>query len=516
MSLRLGTGFGASAMTLGGVLFFAQVSPAETLGDAIALAYATNPALLAARAELRATDERYVQAQAALGPTVTATAGGTNEDAAVTQVNVLGKPATTQDHTRNYTADVTARQTLYDGGQLSSAVTAARAEVLAGRQSLHKVESAVLDDVITAYVDVVLSRQLLDIARQNVEILDEQNAETLAKVKVRDLTITDQFQSQARLLAARIHLNQTRAQLSQSEAKYLSKVGQLPGELSPPPDLPGVPPAVDAAFNAAERAAPDYLLARYTELASRARVREAKGAYGLQVSLSYRLARGPVADYLARTNIYSSVGTVTVSKPIFTSGAQSSRVREAQQTNYSDSLKVDDSLRQTLLGVADSWTSLVSARATLRDLVDQLAAEKAAFEGSKAEQRVGIRTTIDLLNAEQEYQNTKEALAQKYRDEYVDRASLLEAMGVLTLELIEPDMSAYRPEAAFDRVARLQPLAWDRLVEAIDGLGDRPLRLDPPTRAPLADVRMSGLESMPSAPHWDELVTILAERPSRR
>lgn len=516
MTFRRGRALCAAASALGLVLYLAPPAAAETLADAISLAYTTNPALLAARGELRATDERYVQAQAALGPTVTASANGTTDDAAVTQASLLGKPTTKIDHAQNYTAEFTARQPLYDGGQLSAAVAVARAEVLAGRQSLRKTESTVLGDVIAAYLDVILARELLEIARQNVEILADQNAETLAKVKVRDLTITDQFQSRARLLAARIRLTQVRSQLTDSESKYLSTVGQFPGELAPPPDLPGVPPTIDAAFTAAEQAAPAYLLARYTELASRARVREAKGAYGFQVSASFRMAREPVAAYLKRTEINSSVATVTVTKPIFSSGAQSSRVREAVETNYSDSLKVDDSHRQTLLGVAHSWTTLVSARAILQDLRDQLIAEKEAFDGSKAEQRVGIRSTIDLLNAEQEYQDTKISLAQKYRDEYIGRANLLEAIGVLTVEMIEPDMATYQPERSFNHVMRTQALPWNRLVEAIDSLGEKPLGLQTSSRDPLGAGHMSGLDGMPSAPSWAELSRILAELPTRR
>jgi outer membrane protein len=228
------------------------------------------------------------------------------------------------------------------------------------------------------------------------------------------------------------------------------------------------------------------------------------------------MAREPVAAYLKNTEINSSVATVSVTKPIFSSGAQSSRVREAVETNYSDSLKVDDSHRQTLLGVTHSWTTLVSARAILQDLRDQLTAEKAAFEGSKAEQRVGLRSTIDLLNAEQEYQDTKISLAQKYHDEYIGRANLLEAIGVLTVEMIEPGMDVYQPERSFNHVMRSQILPWNRLVEAIDSFGEKPLGLQSSSRDPLGAGHVSGLDGMPAAPSWAELSRILAELPTRR
>ncbi len=304
-----------------------------------------------------------------------------------------------------------------------------------------------------------------------------------------------------------------RSTLASAEARYLSLVGQLPGELATPPDLPGVPDTLDQAFDAADRANPAYLHARYTELASRARIREAAAAESVRVSLSVGLATGPVADYIRGSRLDTFTATVNVSKPLFTSGLDTSRVREARETNSGDSLRVTDSHRQASLSVAQAWASVIASRGLLTALGEQLNQTRAAFEGSALEQRIGARTEIDVLNAEQEYQNTKEALAQRYHDEYVGRVALLSAMGVLQTELLWPSGAPFRPESHLDSIVRRQPLPWAGVVEVIDSLGQQSPRLDPLPRDPVGVARAKDAQTMPPAPSWKTLEPLIATAP---
>lgn len=489
---------------------------ADTLADAITVAYQSNPALLAARADLRAIDEREIQARSAFGPTITSAASVTRNDARVTQPNLLGRAATVHDFADSATYRLSANQSLYDGGRLAATLSVARAEILGGRETLRRTEESILSQVIGAYVDVVLARDLREIARQNDTILQQQVVESDAKAKVREVTLTDQSQTRARLLAAQVRLAEAEAQLGVSEARYAAVVGAAPGPLASPPDLPGIPPRIEAAFDAADAANPTYLGARFAELAARGRARQVRADDGFRVGLALDLSHGPVTNYIANSSVNAATASINLSKPLFSSGLQRSREREADATAAGDELRVRDAQRQAYLAVAQTWAELVTTRSLLADLRAQLEQEKAAFEGSRVEQRIGLRTTIDVLNAEQEYQQTKASLAQKYHDEYLGRVALLSAMGVLQTELIDPTAEVYRPEAWLGHLVRRQPLPWLGVLEAIDAIGWSPLRLDPPRRDPLAAVRTSGTATMPPAPGWSGLTVLLVDVPKPR
>jgi outer membrane protein len=489
---------------------------AETLSDAIALAYQTNPSLLAARADLRALDERYVQARAALGPSISGSLQHSYDSSDVQQPASIFSPATTV-HDRAVTdaAQVGVTQPIYDHGVLSTALQAAQADVLAGRQKLRAQEAQVLASVITSYVDVLAAEDLSTIARQNVDILTGQLAETQAKVDVKENTLTDRAQARARLTAAEISLSQAGAGLADAHSRYAAVVGQAPGDLAPLPDLPGVPASVDAAFDAGARANPELLAAVYAEQASRARVAQAKAADGLQISASASFVQQPAAPYIANQNATGFLGTLTISRPLFLSGAHASRVHEAAEANNGDVLRVAVEQRQVTVGVAQAWNDLAMRRRTVFDLTRQLDDEQVAFHGSQIEERVGLRTTIDVLNAEQEFQTTKIALVQAYRDEYVGRVGLLSAMGLLQAELLSPDLDLYRPEASLNaRLTLSRALPWEALVARIDSIGAPRIARDPAEREPLPPAPIGLADAMPGPPSWNDLAAHLVAPPA--
>jgi outer membrane protein len=486
---------------------------AESLGDAIALAYQTNPTLLAARADLRALDERYIQARAAFGPTLGVSEQHAYSAAGIDQgASIFGPKSTSYGQGQTDSAQLTLNQPLYTGGQLSAAVTAAQAQVLGGRQSLRQQEQTILGQVITAYADVLVAQQLVTIAGQNVDILRRQLDETQAKVDVKANTLTDRAQARARLGAAQINLIQAREGLDNAAARYQSVIGQRPGQLEALPDLPGIPPDVDTAFDAAERSNPEVQVAVYAELASRAQLAEAKAADGLSVGLSASVGTQPEFVDTPNLNIRSATVAVVVTKPLFTAGAHTSRVRQAREINDRDDLTLDAARRNMVFAVGQAWTDLASRRDQITGLNDQLEEEEIAFHGSQIEERIGIRTTIDVLNAEQELQSTKVALAQAYRDEYLARVTLLTSMGLLQAELLAPDIEPYRPEDTFNRRDLLnRALAWEGLVASIDGLAAPHMAKARSARDPLGEGRPTTTFALPKAPQWSDLTVSLRE-----
>ena len=349
-------------------------------------------------------------------------------------------------------------------------VDAAGAQVLAARETLRQIEGETLQNVITAYVDVRRDRASLRIVRTEIDALEADYTEVKAKGALGQVTRTDVAQAQARWLAARSQLSLYQGRLNASSAEYLNVVGANPGELAPEPDLPGIPRSLDGALDAGQANNPQLRAAVQTERAARAAVSEARSANNATLSARVDLAIGPVVPYSTRDYDRSATAAVVLNQPIFTGGLNSSRVREAIDRDERAMLDVDTARRNAVQSVSQSWDQLASTRVALALQQTQTASEEVAVQGNRVEERVGSRTVIDLLNAEQELANTRIALVSNSHDEYVARAALLYAMGALTADQITPAAPLYHPERAFRRVAgRVVP--WTGLVQAVDGLG---------------------------------------------
>ena len=237
---------------------------AETLQEAIALAYRTNPSLLAQRANQRALDESIVQARAGLRPTLDVTVSGDySRDYSDTALDPDSDGAS---------ASIGLSQTLWSGGRIGHGITAAEAEILAGRENLRGIEQSVLASVIQAYADVIRDMEVLRIRQANLAVLQRQLEESSARFEVGEITRTDVAQSEARLAQSEAELANAQAQLSTSRAVYAAVVGQAPGDLAPMPALPGVPADFDSALDVALADNPDIRAAAYTLAAAEARV----------------------------------------------------------------------------------------------------------------------------------------------------------------------------------------------------------------------------------------------------
>jgi outer membrane protein len=462
----------------GAALLAPAAARAETLADAIALAYETNPTLQAERAQLRATDEEYVQAEAGLRPTVSGGGSYTYQDQRVSETgtptfNVAGG---------GEQGVISVTQPLYTGGKASAQIDAAQADILAERENLRRTEIGVLQSVIGAYLDVRRDQEQLAISQDNVNVLERQLDETKARFDVGQLTQTDLSQSQARLAQARAQLAAAQATLAQARAGYAAVVGQNPGELAPEPPIASLlPPTIDAAFDAAERDNPQIRQAEDAEQASAARLAEAKAQTRPNVSLSgqygYVAQQGGISSggFNSAIGVYESeLGgsvTATVSVPIFTGGLTSSQIRQAAERDNVDRIGVEGARRQVLQAVSQAWNQLLGARASLAANEEQVRSDTVAFEGVRAEQKVGLRTILDVLNAQQELESSQLALVGTRHDEYVAAAAVLAAMGALEAKDLVPGERSYDPKANFDKVRHAPGWTpWDNAVGALDRL----------------------------------------------
>jgi outer membrane protein len=466
---------------------------AESLADAIALAYQTNPTLQAQRATQRALDENVVQTKAS----------GFRPSASISAV-VQDQEVEGPSDSKRSQATLNLSQPLYTGGRASAALSASQADVQAGLQNVRRVESSVLLNVITSYVDVRRALEALRISQDNVARLRRQLEESQARFDVGDVTRTDVAQAQARFAAAQAGLSAAQANLGIARANYAAVVGQSPSELETEPSLANLLPAsVDAAFEMSERNNPQIMAAEYTEQASRARVAQARAATRPSVSATAGLgyAAAQVGGIGNQFQDYSRTFTtqVTATVPLFTGGLTLSQIRAALERNNADRLVLENTRRVVLQTVTQAWNQLLGARAGLVSNQEQVRATTLAYEGVKQEQQVGLRTTIDVLNAEQELRNAELALVGSRRDEYVAASSVLQAMGLLEAKSLTPNVPQYDAAGRSARTSA-NPFGWfptEPVVRVIDKVG-APFRRPAPDEGPIATAPVSVTD--PEAP----------------
>ncbi|HEV7385705.1 MAG TPA: TolC family protein, partial [Phenylobacterium sp.] len=322
----------AAIFCAGAAAAYSAPASAETLADAIALAYDTNPNLQAQRSTQRALDETYVQARTGFRPQLSFQGSAAftqfgNPRAARSQIvdtNGDGIPDTqlpTKGDGLTYlnsgNVGLNFSQPIWTGGRAAAAVSASEADILSGRETLRRVESQVMLAVIQAFVDVRRDQEGVRIRQENVTVLQKQLEESKARQEVGEITRTDVAQSESRLAAARALLSSAVAQLAISRASYAAVVGQNPGELQAEPALAYLlPPTADDAFGVAEKFNPVLRAQMFAEQASRARVAQARAERMPSVSLRGTLGfSGPIEPFNSGVWVREVQGVAVVTVP---------------------------------------------------------------------------------------------------------------------------------------------------------------------------------------------------------
>jgi outer membrane protein len=474
---------GAAALCLAAALTAPGVGAAETLQEAIELAYQTNPDLRAQQAQLRATNEGVVQAKAAGGPQVSVQGQLAYQDASIQEPASLFSPATTANFsTATRSIDLSVVQPLYSGGALAAQLHGAQASVFAGRQAVRQAEAQLILNVVTAYCDVRRDRASVGLVEDEIAFLRSATEETDARGRLGVLSKTDVAQAQARLLVSQASLQQAQARLQQSNAEYLNVVGQSPGELAPEPGLPGLPADVDQAFDAALANNAQLLGALDNEQAAREKVNQAKTAYRPTISVRVDVQEIPTEPYLPHQYDKNVTGALVLNQPIYTSGATASKVRQAADLDTQAQLQVESTRRQVVKLISDAWAQLGAAQRAVDLEARQVELEKTAVEGNRIEARAGLRTTIDLLNAESELVDAEQSLLQSRHDAYVASATLLAAMGLLETRFVAPGAEFVHPERSLKRVEGIDAAPWEGAIVGFDNLAAPTTR--PPVPSP--------------------------------
>ncbi|THD77633.1 MAG: hypothetical protein E7812_12780 [Phenylobacterium sp.] len=461
----------AAVFSVGLAGAFAAPACAETLADAVALAYETNPSLQAQRATQRALDESYIQARTGWRPTLTLQAVGTYTDLRTPAVVATFLEPTIEKINQGSLA-LSFNQAVWTGGRVAAAVSAAEGDVLQGRENLRRLEGQVLGAAIQGFEDVRRDQQSLEIRTEDVGVLQKQLDEARARFDVGEVTRTDVAQAEAQLAAVQAALESARAQLAISRSNYAVIVGQNPGDLAPEPSLAYLLPGnVDDAFEVAEKYNPVLRGQQFAEQASRARVAQARADRMPRLDLqgSAGFVNGVIVPLQSNHFPRQLTASAVVTVPLFTGGLTTSRIREAIERNNADKITIETQRRAVLQQVTQAWNQLIASRANITSDTEQVRAAEIAAEGTKQELDVGLRTTIDVLNADIVLRNAQLGLISARHDEYVSAANVLVAMGRLEAKDLIPTAPRYDASHNLRRLRfGLGWVPWEEPIAVVD------------------------------------------------
>jgi outer membrane protein len=438
---------GVAALGLSaGLLMAGLPAAAQTLENALAAAYRNNPTLLAQRAKLRSTDEQVPQALSNWRPTVEVTAS--------TGLNRVDSNVATQQlqHREPNSVSLDVTQPLFRGGRTLAATSEAENTVRAERARLAGIEQKVMLDATTAYLDVYRDLAVLDLNRNNEQVLRRQLEATRDRFQVGEITRTDVFQAEARLARATADRIQSEGNLETSRAAYANVVGEPPpGKLELPKPLGDLPVSKDEAARAATTQNPNVVAAEFDQRAALDRVDGVWGELLPTVSLTGSASR-ELQSSNEKSNISTLEGLLKLTVPLNTTGSTYSRLRAARQTVSERRNLIDKERRDAAQVASRAWETVQSARARVDSIATQIRASTVALEGVQREAAVGSRTVLDVLDAEQELLDAKVNHVRAQRDELVATFELVSAVGQLTARDMKLNVDLYDPTLHYNEV----------------------------------------------------------------
>jgi outer membrane protein len=346
----------------------------------------------------------------------------------------------------------TATETLFNGFQTANKTRQAESQVMGSRETLRVTEQQVLLDAATAYMNLLRDQAILDLNRRNVEVLTEQLKQTRDRFNVGEVTRTDVAQAESRLAAGRSALLGAQSNYVTSQANYRRVIGVDPGRLDPGTPVDRLsPPTLPGAVTEGENQSPSVLASMYGVDIAELGVKISEGALYPNLSLTASASKNyaPVYNVIKQTEA-AVLGTLTI--PIYQGGAEYSAIRQSKETVGQQRLNLDVTRDEARATVVQSWGELDAAKAQIEATTAQVNAAEIALNGVREEARVGQRTTLDVLNAQQELVNARVALVTAQHDRVVASYTLLAAVGGLSMQHLGLNVLIYDPQVHYQQV----------------------------------------------------------------
>jgi outer membrane protein len=444
--LRLGICLGVATC----VAFATGPASAESLPDALAKAYQSNPELNAERARQRATDENVPQALAGYRPQIIASLS-----TGLQAVRNLLPNNTVQSATlKPWQIGVTVTQTLFNGFKTANSVRVAELQVQSGREALRNVGQGVLLDAVTAYTNVLANQSLVEAQRSNVEFLRETLRITQRRLQNGDVTETDTAQAEARLSRGLSDLNAAEVNLAISQATYTQVIGNPPAQLRPAQTVDRfVPPTRDDAISMAFKEHPAVVAAGFDVDVASTSIRVAESSLMPSVTVQGSASRSRDTDSTLTTTATDQASIIgQINQPIYDGGTAASQTRQAKEVAAQSRMVLDQVRNQARTAAIGAWVANEGAKIAVGASESEVRAATIALEGVRKEALGGQRTTVDVLNSQQDLISAKARLIGAQRDRVIASYTLLSAVGRLDVKTLALNTPDYLPEVHYHQV----------------------------------------------------------------
>lgn len=456
-------GSGAAVVILAGLLGIAGAA-AQTMPSVLVQAYQNNPQLNAQRAQVRSTDEAVPQALSGYRPrlSVTATAARSySETISKSTSSVPGNPSrlfvnndprTLSGEFTPYSLGVTGSQTVFNGFQTANRTRLAEGQVSAAREALRVMEQTVLFAAATVYMDLLRDTAIAEVQRSNVKVLGETLRQTRDRFNVGEVTRTDVAQSEAQLANGQFQLSTAEANLTTTRANFRRVIGIEPGTLSPAPPVDRyAPPTLAAAFAVGLEQNPNVTSAMYGIDVANLQVKINEGALFPTVTVTGQAQRTWNGSLTQVEQTNWSIGS-SVTVPLYQGGGEYALIRQSKETLAQQRLNLEQVRDQTRANIAQAWGIVQATKAQIESGQAQVRSSETALNGVREEARVGQRTTLDVLNAQQLLVNARVTLVTAQRDRVVASYGLLTAVGILSPQTLGLATPIYDPRIHYFQV----------------------------------------------------------------
>jgi outer membrane protein len=436
-----------------------------SLEEALVQAYQNNPQVNAQRALVRATDEAVPQALSGYRPRISGTYNNGvtwTETTTETQRPVINQRGKRIDEVGERNREVTRfnpasvgaqlQQNVFNGFQTANRTRQAEAQVFASRETLRVIEQTVLLDAATVYMNVLRDTAVLELQRRNVEVIQEQLRQTRDRFNVGEVTRTDVAQAESRVAAAQSQFLTAQANLTTSRAAYRRVIGIDPGRLANGTPVDRFSPrSLDLAVAQGQAENPSVSAAEFGVDVAQLQVRVNEGSLYPTVTVTGSVQQSwHPSDSVQNQMNASVVGQLTV--PIYQGGAEYSLIRQAKETVGQRRLELAQNRDQARANVVQSWGQLDAAKAQIDATRSQVTAAEIALNGVREEARVGQRTTLDVLNAQQALVNARVSIVTAQHDRVVASYSVLSAIGRLSPQVLGLGTTVYDPSVHYHQV----------------------------------------------------------------
>jgi len=426
------------------VLFNSMVSPlsAQSLSDALVNSYNNSGLLEQNRALLRAADENTVIASSALLPIVSWAA---NFSGNWTETEMVGggTGVSSSDLVWRGAVGLNSSLTIFDGGTNKFAADVTKQNVLATRQGLISLEQRVISSAVSAFMGVLEGIETVRLREKNYSVIEEELRAARDRYEVGEITRTDVALAEARLASSSSALSAAKGLLVQAEAIFKNSVGVLPMNLVAPKEMPVLPKTIDEALSIATSSHPELRQLQYQIKASELTVKRIKASSKAKMILNGDIG---ISDSDVQSDtLQASIG-LRLSGTIYQGGSIKAKQRQALANLQAVRSAVHVQMNAIEQRISSSFAMLEVAKTTRAALEKQIEAAEVAFNGVKEEASLGARTTLDVLNAEQELLDAKSQFINAIYDEYMAAYDVLSASGLLTVDNLNLPVAKYDPE----------------------------------------------------------------------